>query len=92
MASTTAEGEPAPPLVLRYKAKKVWPPDFTLLSPQEQLRFEKRYKRRVAIRGERPRWIKFVKLAQLVCITRASLSLADSPKGEARIAANRQSS
>ncbi|EPE07741.1 hypothetical protein F503_00463 [Ophiostoma piceae UAMH 11346] len=69
MASTAAEGEPAPPLILPYKAKKVWPPDFTLLSPQEQLRFEKRYKRRVAIRSERPRWNKFVNLGQLFSIT-----------------------
>ncbi|EFX06477.1 hypothetical protein CMQ_6798 [Grosmannia clavigera kw1407] len=52
-----------------YKTKKVWPPDFNLLSPQEQLRFEKRFKRRMALRAERPRWIKFVKLAQLFTIT-----------------------
>jgi len=58
-----------------YKAKKVWPPDFTKLSPQEQLRFEKRYKRRIRLMGTRPRWIKFTKIAQVVCIT-CTLALA----------------
>ncbi|KAL1900908.1 hypothetical protein Sste5346_001969 [Sporothrix stenoceras] len=53
----------------KYKNKKVWPPDFTRLSPQEQLRFEKRYKRRVALASARPRWVKFVKLVQLFSIT-----------------------
>lgn len=53
----------------KYKNKKVWPPDFTRLSPQEQLRFEKRYKRRVALASARPRWVKFVKLVQLFSVT-----------------------
>ncbi|KAG6354708.1 hypothetical protein INS49_004726 [Diaporthe citri] len=45
-----------------YPPKKVWPPDFKRLSPQEQLKFEKKFKRRLAIRAERPRWAKFIKL------------------------------
>ncbi|KAK2000887.1 hypothetical protein LX36DRAFT_679347 [Colletotrichum falcatum] len=48
-----------------YRTKKVWPPDFTNLSPQSQLRFEKKYKRRLALVYARPRWNKAVKLAQL---------------------------
>jgi len=63
-------------LVTPYKAKKIWPPDFTKLSPQEQLRFEKRYKRRVRLMGMRSRWIKFTKIAQVICITCKS-----SPEG-----------
>ncbi len=52
-----------------YKTKKVWPPDFAQLSPQEQFRYEKRYKRRVKLLAERPRWTKFVKLAQLFSVS-----------------------
>ncbi|KAK3343646.1 hypothetical protein B0T25DRAFT_572650 [Lasiosphaeria hispida] len=46
------------------KLKKKWPPDFKSLPPQEQLRFEKRYKRRVNHIAQRPRWNKIVRLAQ----------------------------
>ena len=52
-----------------YKLKKVWPPDFTKLSKADQLRFEKRYKRRLRLMGARPRWNKMLKLVQLVSIT-----------------------
>lgn len=52
-----------------YRLKKVWPPNFSKLSPQEQLRFEKRYKRRVQLAAARPRWNKMVKLAQFFSIT-----------------------
>ncbi|KXH59272.1 hypothetical protein CSAL01_09777 [Colletotrichum salicis] len=51
-----------------YRTKKVWPPNFTNLSPQSQLRFEKKYKRRLALVYARPRWNKAVKLAQLVTV------------------------
>ncbi len=51
------------------KLKKVWPPDFSKLSYAEQLRYEKRYKRRVAHISARPRWDKFIKLTQLFTIT-----------------------
>ncbi|KAL1882340.1 hypothetical protein VTK73DRAFT_1899 [Phialemonium thermophilum] len=52
-----------------YKTKKVWPPDFSKLSPQEQLRFEKRFKRRVQLATARPRWNKMIKLIQLFSTT-----------------------
>lgn len=52
-----------------YPPKKVWPPDFKTLSLQEQLKFEKKFKRRLAIKGERPRWNKAVKLVQLFSLT-----------------------
>ncbi|GJD04304.1 hypothetical protein ColKHC_13129 [Colletotrichum higginsianum] len=51
-----------------YRTKKVWPPNFTSLSPQSQLRFEKKYKRRLALVYARPRWNKAVKLAQLATV------------------------
>ncbi|CAK7272212.1 hypothetical protein SEPCBS57363_005018 [Sporothrix epigloea] len=52
-----------------YKNKKVWPPDFSRMTPQEQLRLEKRFKRRIALASARPRWVKFIKLSQLFTIT-----------------------
>lgn len=55
-------------IVELYPAKKVWPPNFKRLSVQEQLRFEKKFKRRLALATARPRWDKFVKLAQLFSI------------------------
>ncbi|KAL0941399.1 uncharacterized protein CTRU02_204162 [Colletotrichum truncatum] len=51
-----------------YRTKKVWPPDFTSLSPQAQLRFEKKYKRRLALVYARPRWDKAIKLIQLATV------------------------
>ncbi|KAI0102432.1 hypothetical protein GGR51DRAFT_562605 [Nemania sp. FL0031] len=59
----------APSAVYRYKPKKVWPPDFSKLTQKEQFRFEKRYKRRVKLATARPRWDKFVRLAQLGSVT-----------------------
>lgn len=52
-----------------FKLKKVWPPDMKTMSPQQQLRFEKKYKRRLKIATARPRWDKFVRLAQLCTMT-----------------------
>ncbi|KAI8962060.1 hypothetical protein F5Y11DRAFT_347880 [Daldinia sp. FL1419] len=52
-----------------YKPKKIWPPDFSKLSEKEQFRFERRYKRRVKLATARPRWDKFVRLAQLFSVT-----------------------
>lgn len=49
--------------------KKVWPPNFKELSHQQQLRFEKKYKRRVTMASRAPRWDKGVKYAQLATIT-----------------------
>ncbi|KAI0900611.1 hypothetical protein F4806DRAFT_162482 [Annulohypoxylon nitens] len=48
-----------------YKLKKVWPPDFSKLSPKDQFRFERRYKRRLRLAAARPRWDKFIKLVQM---------------------------
>ncbi|CAK7230360.1 hypothetical protein SCUCBS95973_007546 [Sporothrix curviconia] len=61
--------EPAGLPQQRFKNKKVWPPDFSRMTPQEQLRLEKRFKRRMALASARPRWVKFIKLVQLFSIT-----------------------
>lgn len=53
----------------RFRPKKIWPPDFSKLSAKEQFRFEKKYKRRVKLATARPRWDKYVKMAQLVTVT-----------------------
>lgn len=52
-----------------HPARKIWPPDFKKLTSEEQLRLEKKYKRRLARAMARPRWEKFVKLAQLFTLT-----------------------
>lgn len=51
------------------KARKVWPPNLEELSPQQQLRFEKKYKRRVVLAQRAPRWQKAVKYAQFMTLT-----------------------
>ncbi|KAI0162453.1 hypothetical protein BJ166DRAFT_268853 [Pestalotiopsis sp. NC0098] len=65
---------PSPPSAAIYntprcKPRKTWPPDFSKLSQKEQFRFEKKYKRRVKLATARPRWDKYVKMAQLVTVT-----------------------
>jgi hypothetical protein len=52
-----------------HPPKKVWPPDFKKLSLQEQLKFEKKFKRRLALATTRPKWNKSVRLVQLFAIT-----------------------
>lgn len=52
-----------------FPLKKVWPPDFSKMSPQQQLRFEKRYKRRLRHISQRPGWDKAVQLAQFFTIS-----------------------
>ncbi|KAF5582684.1 hypothetical protein FPANT_8445 [Fusarium pseudoanthophilum] len=54
-----------------YQARKVWPPNFKQLTVQQQLRFEKKYKRRIILASRAPRWVKFVKTAQLLTIVAA---------------------
>jgi hypothetical protein len=51
-----------------HRARKIWPPDFSKLNPQQQLRFEKKYKRRLFNATRAPRWDKAVKYAQLATI------------------------
>lgn len=63
-----------------YKAKKIWPPDFSKLSPKYQFRLEKRYRRRAKLAWARPRWTKFTKLAQYglsICVLIMLVSLQD---------------
>lgn len=64
-----------------YPPKKVWPPDFKKLSLQEQLKYEKKYKRRLALATARPQWTKFIKLVQLfsvTCMWKSFLNIATS--------------
>lgn len=48
-----------------YKAKRLWPPDFTKLSQKHQFRLERKYRRRAKLKWARPAWNKGVKLAQM---------------------------
>lgn len=68
------EARPSNPAFIRrirelHPPKKVWPPDFKKLSLQEQLKFEKKFKRRLALATTRPKWNKSVRLVQLFAIT-----------------------
>ncbi|KAG5974464.1 hypothetical protein E4U55_008180 [Claviceps digitariae] len=58
-----------------YTARKVWPPNFKHLNHAQQLRFEKKYKRRIALASYSPRWHKFVKFAQLATLAGAMVWL-----------------
>ncbi|KZF19841.1 hypothetical protein L228DRAFT_30331 [Xylona heveae TC161] len=60
---------PQPVYISPYKAKKLWPPDFSKLSHKHQFRLEKRYKRRTKLKWARPRWNKGVKVVQFTAIT-----------------------
>lgn len=51
-----------------YKAKRLWPPDFTKLSQKHQFRLERRYRRRAKLKWARPKWTKAVKIAQMSSI------------------------
>ncbi|KAF8852904.1 hypothetical protein BDZ45DRAFT_93596 [Acephala macrosclerotiorum] len=48
-----------------YKARRLWPPDFTKIDRKHQFRLERKYKRRAKLKWARPRWTKFVKTMQL---------------------------
>lgn len=52
-----------------YRAKRLWPPDFKTLSPKEQFKLERRYRRRSKLAWARPKWTKFTKIAQLGTIS-----------------------
>lgn len=66
--SATGKKEPLTIHNNPYRAHKVWPPDFSQLTPQQALRFEKKHKRRVALAGHSPRWDKGVRLARFFSI------------------------
>ena len=48
-----------------YRARRLWPPDFTKISPKHQFRLERKYKRRAKLKWAIPRWTKAVKIVQL---------------------------
>lgn len=52
-----------------YKAKRLWPPDFTKIPPKHQFRLERKYKRRAKLKWARPRWTKGVKLVQMASVS-----------------------
>ncbi|KAH9217887.1 hypothetical protein DL95DRAFT_386016 [Leptodontidium sp. 2 PMI_412] len=51
-----------------YKATRLWPPDFSKIDRKHQFRLERKYKRRAKLKWARPRWTKFVKIAQMSSI------------------------
>ncbi|KAH8697646.1 hypothetical protein BGW36DRAFT_171733 [Talaromyces proteolyticus] len=47
-----------------HQPKRQWPPNMSKLSPKHQLRLERKYRRRAALKYARPRWVKATKLIQ----------------------------
>ncbi|KAK2746575.1 hypothetical protein FQN55_005563 [Onygenales sp. PD_40] len=47
-----------------YRAKRTWPPDMSKLSPKQQFRIERKYRRRAKLKWARPQWAKWTKLVQ----------------------------
>ncbi|EOD52327.1 hypothetical protein BKCO1_4300012 [Neofusicoccum parvum] len=52
-----------------YKAKRLWPPDFTQLPSKHQFRLERKFRRRSQLKWARPRWNKIIKLTQWATIS-----------------------
>ncbi|KAL4908155.1 hypothetical protein BDW74DRAFT_174849 [Aspergillus multicolor] len=48
----------------RWPPKRQWPPDMSKLSPKHQFRLERKYRRRAALKYERPKWTKATILVQ----------------------------
>lgn len=81
-----AAKEPAKRLAIEnnpYKTRKVWPPNFSELSPQQQLRFEKKYKRRIFLASHSPKWDKAVRVVRFVMVSGLQL-LVPSWEGTCR--------
>lgn len=54
-----------------HQPKRQWPPDMSKLSPKHQLRLERKYRRRAALKYARPQWVKATKLMQwgvIICL------------------------
>lgn len=69
---TQAAKEPASRLTMQnnpYKTRKVWPPNFEELTPQQQLRFEKKYKRRIYLASYSPKWDKGVRMVRFLGVS-----------------------
>ena len=52
-----------------FKARHPWPPNFSLLSKQDQFRLERRYRRRAKLKWARPRLQKAITIAQWASIS-----------------------
>ncbi|KAK6360153.1 hypothetical protein TWF730_006306 [Orbilia blumenaviensis] len=50
--------------------RRSWPPDLSKMSLSDQYRLERKYKRRVRIRGQHPaNWMRFTGILQLLTVT-----------------------
>ncbi|KAF1817625.1 hypothetical protein P152DRAFT_387075 [Eremomyces bilateralis CBS 781.70] len=64
-----------------YKAKKIWPPDFSNLSNKHQFRLERRYRRRTNLKWARPNFMKLLQLSQWGILVYGVLFLELPTKG-----------
>ncbi|EER23550.1 hypothetical protein CPC735_049200 [Coccidioides posadasii C735 delta SOWgp] len=65
---TDASSNPNDAYTSPYKAKRTWPPDVSKLSPKQQFRLERKYRRRAKLKWARPTWKKWTKLVQWTLI------------------------
>ncbi|EAS36180.3 uncharacterized protein CIMG_01534 [Coccidioides immitis RS] len=66
--SPYSSGNPNDAYTSPYKAKRTWPPDVSKLSPKQQFRLERKYRRRAKLKWARPTWKKWTKLVQWTLI------------------------
>lgn len=63
---TAQKADPIPYIYTNtFKARRLWPPDFSKINPKHQFRLERKYKRRAKLKWARPRWTKAVKIVQM---------------------------
>ena len=72
-----------------YKAKRLWPPDFSKMTHHQQFAFEKKYKRRAKYSYLRPSWVRKVKLVQFLSVTSTrTIPLSESVSSPKRAVAD----
>ncbi|RMJ28155.1 hypothetical protein PHISP_01009 [Aspergillus sp. HF37] len=62
-ASPSGDDDPLP-YYSPHQPKRQWPPDISKLSSKHQFRLERKYRRRAALKWERPQWKKWTKIMQ----------------------------
>ncbi|PGH02076.1 hypothetical protein GX51_04889 [Blastomyces parvus] len=66
--STSSSETPSTVYINPHRAKRIWPPDISKLSPKQQFRLERKYRRRAKLKWARPTWTKWTKLVQWAII------------------------
>ncbi|OJD27587.1 hypothetical protein ACJ73_01026 [Blastomyces percursus] len=76
-SSNNKSQNPSTVYINTHRAKRIWPPDMSKLSPKQQFRLERKYRRRAKLKWARPTWTKWTKLVQwaiIACMLPVSLT------------------